>query len=193
MGTAFMIGFYMVFYLFVLAFSAVSYVLQGLGMFTVAKRRQINKPWLAWVPVGNMWMLGCISDQYRYVTQGTDRNFRKKLLWLMISLYIALVPMYMMEMGMILAGEMGMGDGAVIVLSILTILFALVVIVVAVFASVIQYMAIYDYFRSCEPRRAVLYLVLSIVVSVAFPILFFIVRNKDLGMPPKADEVPVIE
>ena len=43
----------------------VSYVLLAWGLFTIAKRRGINKPWLAWIPVVNVWMLGCISDQYR--------------------------------------------------------------------------------------------------------------------------------
>jgi hypothetical protein len=32
-------------------------------MYTIAKRRQINHPWMAWVPVVDMYLLGCISDQ----------------------------------------------------------------------------------------------------------------------------------
>ena len=51
-------------------FSVVTYVLTSLGLYTMAKRRMINHPWLSWVPVANMWILGSLSDQYRYVARG---------------------------------------------------------------------------------------------------------------------------
>ena len=40
-----------------------AYVLWSLGVYTIAKRRGIRKPWLSWIPVGNLWILGSISDQ----------------------------------------------------------------------------------------------------------------------------------
>ena len=54
-------------------------------MYAVAQRRGIEKPWLAWVPVGNAWLMGCISDQYRYVKLGQVKNKRKLLMWLEIG------------------------------------------------------------------------------------------------------------
>ena len=48
--------------LLALAFSIVSYVLSAVGIYRIAKRRGIHHAWLAWVPVGNSWLLGSISD-----------------------------------------------------------------------------------------------------------------------------------
>lgn len=56
------------------------YVLTALALYTMAKRRGIKHPWLAWIPVADMWLLGTISDQYRYVAKGQVRNSRKTLL-----------------------------------------------------------------------------------------------------------------
>ena len=60
------------------------YVLTAMGLYTIAKRRAINKAWLAWVPVVNCWLVGCISDQYRYVVKGQVKSKRKSLLILTV-------------------------------------------------------------------------------------------------------------
>ena len=41
------------------------YVFTSLALYTIAKRRGINHPWLSWIPVANVWILGSIADQYR--------------------------------------------------------------------------------------------------------------------------------
>ena len=56
------------------------YVFTALSLYTVAKRRGIAAPWLAWVPVARLWVLGSLSDQYRYLTQGQIRHKRISLL-----------------------------------------------------------------------------------------------------------------
>ena len=37
-------------------------VLSALALYTIAKRREIANPWLAWIPLGQAWILGSISD-----------------------------------------------------------------------------------------------------------------------------------
>ena len=46
-------------------------------------------------------------------------------------------------------------------------------------------MAIYDVYRSLDPKNSVMYLVLSIVFPVTEPCFLFFNRNKDAGMPPR--------
>ena len=65
-----------------------SYVFCALALYTIAQRREIKKAWLAWVPVLNVWILGSISDQYRYVVKGEIRSKRKVLLTLNIINFI---------------------------------------------------------------------------------------------------------
>ncbi len=68
-----------------------SYVLLSLALYTIAKRRGIHKPWTAWVPVANIWLLGCISDQYRQVARGQVKSKRKAMLTLMIIMLVLVV------------------------------------------------------------------------------------------------------
>jgi hypothetical protein len=67
----------------------------------------------------------------------------------------------------------------------------LALLAVAVAVAVIQYMALYDLFVSCDPNNGVLFLVLSILISMAMPICMFICRKKDGGMPPRKAAAPV--
>jgi len=36
----------------------VNYVLMSLGLMKMAQNAEIENPWLAWVPVGNLWIMG---------------------------------------------------------------------------------------------------------------------------------------
>lgn len=65
-----------------------SYIFLAVGLYTMAKRRGIRNPWLAWIPVANMWLLGCLSDQYQYVALGQQKNKRKTLLALEIVVLV---------------------------------------------------------------------------------------------------------
>ena len=38
-----------------------TYVLSALGLYTIAKRRGLNHPWLAWIPVASAWTVGSWS------------------------------------------------------------------------------------------------------------------------------------
>jgi len=56
---------------------------------------------------------------------------------------------------------------------------------VSIAVTVITYIALYDLFTSCDPKNNLLYLLLSIFVSITMPIFIFVCRNKELGMPPR--------
>ena len=79
-----------------------TYVLVALGLYTIAKRRGIRKPWLAWIPVANMWLLGCISDQYRYVARNQEKSKRKLMLTLTIITIIAVAVLLCFSFTMLL-------------------------------------------------------------------------------------------
>lgn len=205
-GVTFLL-FYLFYFLIVGLVGLVTYVLTSWGTYSIAKRRGIHNPWLAWIPVGNVWILGCISDQYRYVARGQVKNKRKALLVLNILLYIALILFFVLFFVFIfsffdstLSGALGStcqinSPETVIENSIGTILgmvfVYLVMLGVSVASTILQYMALYDLYASCDPSNKTLYLVLNIFVSITLPIFIFICRNKDLGMPPKKTEAPV--
>ena len=185
---------YGIFMLIALACSVAMYIFQSMGLYTIAKRRGIHHPGLAWVPVANMWILGSISDQYQYVVKRKIRNRRKVLLGLLIATYVLVT---IAAVGMIVGITSGVFDtmdtapAPAIFGTVAIVLIYLVGWVLAVVAMVFMYIAYYDLFASCNPSNAVLFLVLSIFFNFLLPVFVFICRKKDEGMPPRRIQVPV--
>ena len=170
-----------------------SYVLSALALYTLAERRGIQKAWLSWVPVLNVWIIGSLSDQYRYVVKGQVKSKRKILLILnLIKMVVSLIliiaavgvtvelvtgAVYGVRENELLESILGIALGATGL--------ALTMAGIAIAAAVIRYMALYDIYTSMDPGNSVLFLVLSIVFNVTEPFFLFFSRNKDGGMPPR--------
>lgn len=173
-----------------------SYVLTSMALYALASRRGIQKAWLSWVPVLNVWIIGSLSDQYRYVVKGQYKSKRKVLLILnlvniLISVLLIVVAgsvvvdlingaVYGIAENELLNMIMGSALGAVGL--------SLPMAGIAIAAAVIRYMAMYDIYVSMDPANSVLYLVLSILFNVTEPFFLFFNRNKDNGMPPRRQE-----
>jgi hypothetical protein len=66
------------------------------------------------------------------------------------------------------------------------------VAILGIVGFVVEIMALYDLYSSCEPANNVLYLVLSLVPginTVARPLFLFLCREKDGGMPSRRETV----
>ena len=70
--------------------SIVLYVLQAIGLYTIAKRRNIAHAWLACVPVGSLWIMGSIADDYMART-GKKTKLRIWLAILSVVMVVLLV------------------------------------------------------------------------------------------------------
>ena len=178
------------------AVSIATYVLTAIALYTTAQRRGINHPWLSWVPVLNVWVLGSLSDQYRYVVKGEEKSKRKTLV--VLKIISAVIVLMMIIAGVMVAVEVtegiifNFGDDEIFEdvigpgLAILGL--ALPLMGVSIASLIIRYMALYDLYTSCEPQYSVLFLVLSILFGVTEPFFLFFSRNKDEGMPPRRAE-----
>jgi len=174
--------FFIGFYLVMLAFCVAMYILTSLGMYRMAKRRGVHRPWLAWIPVGDMWILGCISDQYQAVVKNKTTNRRGILMGLYIAAMLLLAIYMVFAVLFALSQNFALLGGFLIA--------ALAMIAISIAFSVFGYMSYFDYYRSADPDNAVLYLVLSIFVSVTAPFLIFLCGKKDGGMPARVEEAP---
>lgn len=177
-----LLGFMMLFYLIAISFGVVSYVFTSLSVYTIAKRRGIHHPWLAWVPVGSVWLWGCISDQYQQFAKGKIRNRRKVLLGLAIGFMAAFFLLFACAFSVAIAEAMGAGAAIGLWLFAMLLLY-FAMLAMAVVLAVFEYIALYDLFSSCDPDNAVLFLVLTIFFSVTLPFFLFACRKKDRGMP----------
>ena len=173
-------------------YTVVAYVMGSLGVYTLAVNRGIKHPWLAWLPYGNLWILGSIADQYQYVSFGSIRSRRKVLLGLQIAitaLGLALLGGYVYAIAEVLIryggnptygaiqGLIPLGLGMVAVCTVISMLNFLLL--------VFRYICLYNLFASCRPKCKVAFLLLSILLCPVEPFLVFACRNKEDGMPPR--------
>lgn len=195
-----MMLFLLIFYLGIFALIITSYVMGSLGMYTIAKRRGIRKPWLAWLPVGESWIMGCISDQYQSVVKGKTTNRRKVLLILNIVYFvgfIAFMAQYVVMMIGLFSQINAVNDDDVLRMMLshmgVFMLIWLLLFGAAIAMAVFRYIALHDLYQSCDPDNGILYLVLSIVIGAIYPFLIFVCRNKELGMPQRKEPAAPVQ
>ena len=177
--------------LVLIGYLVVMYILQSKTMYAIAQRRGIENPWMAWVPFCNSWMLGAISDQYQQAVWGDVKNRRKSLLiWHIV--YTVVISIYMNGyMIFMFAAEEG-DEELAMVLALLFVMVALAMIAVSVIYMIQYYKALFDLFRSSDPGRSMMYLMLSIFVQFPLPFFMYSCRNKDDGMPAAPAQIPEI-
>ena len=184
--------------------SLIAYILLAVGLYTIAKRRGINNPWLAWIPFGQTWVLGCISDQYQYVAKGQEKSKRKSMLLMEILTSVAgiaasvllftaifrMIPSFDWETGEVVNQQLfeeGLDSIAYPMMGALLLCLAMLGFAIAL--VVLKYMALYDLFRSCDPNNSFLFTILSVFLGAILQGVFVLVcRNKDYGMPPRSDQ-----
>lgn len=170
------------------------YIMESIGLQAIAKRRGLNHPWLAWIPVGRDWLIGSVSDQYQYLVKGENKSKRKLMLGLSIAKWACAVAAVVTAVILFdrLDFTRGFGSDKVLAAMLMGPVLAALVIgcvigVVSVVKMVFHYICMYDLYRSCDPHNAVAYLVLGILFGILEPIFLIVVRKKDGGMPPRRD------
>lgn len=181
-------------------FSIACYVLSSLALYTLASRRGIRKAWLSWIPVLNVWILGSLSDQYRYVVKGQIKSKRKILLAFHLTVFVLGLILTGLLVFIVVQTVMNVlgGNDNPMLLSLITgpaiaaAGIGIPMVCLSVASVVFRYMALYDVYTSMDPSNNVLFLVLSIFFGVTEPFFLFFNRNKDNGMPPRkaAQEQP---
>ena len=183
--TLYTIGYYFV----MIAFYAAAYIFMSLGLYKMAKSRWIRKPWLAWLPLGNLWILGSISDQYQYVAKGEIKNRRKTLLWLGIAAFVFMMALEGLTFfAALMQIKLSVESLRGIVVSFGMLGLSVLLAIAAVWLTVEIFISLYDLYVSCDPENATMFLVLSIVFSITMPFFVFACRNKERGMPPRKTE-----
>lgn len=191
------VGIYLTMLAVGLAVGLVCYVVRSVSLYTLAKRRGLRWPGLAWVPVANAWTWGSVGDQYQYVKKGRVQSRRKVLLGLQIAIFVMaviLVLVFCYTIGVAVTADLygyGMPEHYAMGLAVAILFFAPVLFVVTIVYAVFFYINLYQVYQSCNPDTATVFLVLSILFSVTLPFFLLADRNKDLGMPPRRPQPEV--
>ena len=191
--------------LLIIGYGIVCYIFQSISLYTIAKRRGIKNPWLAWLPFGDYWIIGSISDDFRLTTKGELTHRRMLVLGLMGGATVVsflqslgsfrLLWFMLQNIDMLMTGagsaelEAYMMQMAMAGTSPISALLSLAVTGAEIAGMVFIYMSLYDIYASCRPWRKVLFLVLSILFGL-HPFFLFACRKSDYGMQPRRPQLP---
>ncbi len=170
---------YMLFLLALLAYSVVSYILSSLALFNIARDLGNKKPWLAWVPYASTWLIGKSADDAHERKTGEKSNYAKWALVLMIVYLIFPIVSIFLNMFTFFPID----EETQLLVSFLRLGLYFISLLAYIPYAVVTYICYYRIYKLCYPNQAVLFLLLSIFVSVTAPFLLFACRNK----------VPVLE
>lgn len=173
----------------ILLFCLIFWIIRSMSLHAVAKRRGISKAWLSWLPIGNKWILGSLSDQYQHLALGQIKSRRKILLVLELigfAMVLLAIPAGIAQAVARISGEQPelyfLSQSA----------FSLVSTAVSIVTLVFSHICNYDLYRSCDPKNAVVYLVIGILIPVTEPFFYLANRKKDNGMPKPEPVEPVL-
>lgn len=158
-----LIAFLIIFLIIALVVAIAGYILSSIGLYTMAKKRHILYPWMAWIPVVRDHIMGVLIG---------DTVFS-------IPYASTILPIVGTTTGMMTGIMLKSNSGWVYALMVL----------LSIAVSVYSYGAWYRLFKIYDRKHAVLFLVLSILFfGLAAPIILFVIRNRepdftDLPMP----------
>ena len=183
--SAFGIMFLALYYMFMVAVSLATYLLQAFAIFRMAKNMEYNNPWLAFIPFANVYMFGKIAETYIKSDGRPSAKFSKILLALQIILMIILVLLVILILIFLFIEATGTYfinpeietlAASAMVLPVILAIFAMLGIAIAY--AIINYVALWRIFALYNYKNATLFLVLTLFVGILTPILLFVLRNK---------------
>lgn len=171
-------------YLVLLMVCIADYVLKSLALYSVAKRRNISKPWLAWIPIASAWTLGSVADDYDF-KNGINRKWR---LTLIIPLLITSAAMIIfLTTTTILAIATNFTsyypDTAIYIFIYISYLIILSVTMVYMACYTI---CLYKLYESTVPEKSVKYLIITLLIPLGGAIC--LMKSKDKGYPEPAEK-----
>lgn len=146
---------------------AAVYLIQAITLFTMARRRFLKGTWTAFLPIGNLWLLGSLADHYQYVVH--RKICRKRMLLPSLGgvLFLAVLLQNLLPH----VGVLNALLSTIVDLTIMLFIFA-------------KAWCLYSVYESCDPGISVAYTMWSALLYFIVPILLLGSFRKDYGMPP---------
>lgn len=164
-----------VLYGIVALWGVVTYILQAISLQSLAKRRNVQGSWLAWMPFGNVWLLGAIGDRYQLAKAGRRTKRAASLLTLTILavVFAVISGICLGVSGAYLSGH-SLEPGSALVM-VLGVLFLIATVAVAIVLKITDLVACHTLYRSCKADAAAAFVVLSIFFFFLKP--FFLLAS----------------
>ena len=162
-------------YLLILAIGIANYVLSSIGLYRIAKRRCIANPFLAWIPVANVWIMGEIAQEYDN-RNGIKRNWKIAMIVPYLLEMLSAIVLTVLAVVMAILVKMVTASAILAPIIVFYIVYLVTIMSALVFAAV-NYICNFKIFESTVPEKALKYLILSITIPLASGICLYKCRN----------------
>lgn len=168
--------------------ASVLYILMALGIFKMAKKTEIGKPWLSFIPIINTYMFGKVAQCYIKKDGTKSAKFGVALLVLNI-LKLVFVVLFIVALIITLISTVTLlydaydNDTSVTAemfspfISVIVLYFILLAIAVAY--KIVYYVALWRIFAVFNSENATLFTVLSVFFAFLPGIFVFAIRNRE--------------
>lgn len=172
-----LIGIIGVVFLLAMVFGIAFYIINAIALYGIAKNRGYDKPWLAWIPYANKYLMGAVADDINY-RKGKSTSFR---IWILIGsvvaggasvIFGAVQSMRLIEMIQTMSADLYAAQALAMSFG------SLIISLLSVAYAIVYYIVLYRIFVDYVPKNAVLFLVLSILFNVTEPFFLLSIRNK---------------
>jgi hypothetical protein len=199
---------FLIVYFFFLAYCVLAYIGVSLGGFRMGRKAWMSNPWMFWIPGCNIYALGNLADTSCSLREYKSTNYRKKLLtWFIVSMASVFVWAISFAVVAVMASseELLHENGYVtppeyetermVVPVLIFLLLTGVLIALYTVYMVFYYIALHKIYKLYAPSGAAGLTVLSILVSVAVPVIFLVLSGRSPAVavesgdttPPPAD------
>ena len=192
-----MLSLFVILYLVIIAIGIAGYVMRAIAYQTIAKRRGIPNPWLAWIPLANYYLMGSIVDDYDQ-RNGLKKRWGKIMIGLLIAfgvgmaLYFAVVILFAVFAGLNENLFMSEAVGSMVVIFLVLYLTLILYIMIAMALATVSYVCMYKIFESTVPEKSAKYFILSILVPFAHEICLLKCRKQGYANEDTV-ETPIVE
>lgn len=155
----------------------VFYIFTAISLYAISKKRGYDKPWLAFIPIANFYLMGAIADNINLVIK-KKTIFRRLALILSGSFIFSLIMIFVfifkgVENSEAINQNPSLSLGIIMGVGIFYILIIILRICYLILLGFILYRIYMDY----TPNNAVAFLVLSLIFKI-HPFFLFSIRNK---------------
>ena len=173
----------------------VIYIIRSLALMRMASRRGLPKPWLAWIPVGSEYMLGCIYDDIRSQRGVGGFALRTPLATVSAMSWIVNIASWAGWMRIIneiismvssSSGTFSLEDFIYYFSSMTSVSLQILLWLAQLVSLVLQALQLFFFYTVSQeylPSNAVIYVALSIFMPFLIPFFLFFMRNKEPYRP----------
>lgn len=164
----------------------VLFILNGLGLYKMAKNIEISNKWLAFIPIANNYVLGSISQKYIKADGSKSAKFGIILPLLSLAKFILTIALFIFSVisvtSIISNVELAIENDSQMTMEMFksfipVIILYFVLLAIAIWYAVSYFIALWRVYSLYDSSNATVFLIVSILFGAITPIFLFILSN----------------